>query len=60
MLCKCVDYIKSECLSYPAGLVTDEANEKGGQFCASHLGRSGIRDHHEALGTGFPDAPQTV
>lgn len=46
--------------SYPARLVTDEADEQGGQFCTSHLWRGGIGDHHEALSTGFPDAPQTV
>lgn len=48
------------CVSYPAGLVTDEADEKGGQFCTSHLWGGGIGDHHEALSTGFPDAPQAV
>lgn len=48
------------CMSYPARLVTDEADEQGGQFCTSDLWRGGIGDHHEALGTGFPDAPQTV
>lgn len=48
------------CVSYPARLVTDEADEQGGQFCTSHLWRGTIGDHHEALGTGFPDAPQTV
>lgn len=48
------------CVSYPAGLVTDEADEQGGQFGAPHLWRGGIWDHHEALGTGFPDAPKAV
>lgn len=45
------------CVSYPAGLVTDETDEQGGQFCAPHLWRGGIGDHHEALSAGFPDAP---
>lgn len=30
------------CVSYPAGLVTDEADEQGGQFGAPHLWRGGI------------------
>lgn len=47
-------------MSYPARLVTDEANEQGGQLCTSHLWRGRIGDHHEALCTGFPNAPQTV
>lgn len=45
---------------YPAWLVTDEADEQGGKFCTSHLRGGGIGDHHEALGAGFPDAPQAV
>lgn len=47
-------------MSYPTRLVTDEADKQRGQFCTSHLGGGGIGDHHEALGTGFPDAPQAV
>lgn len=48
------------CVSYPAGLVTDEADEQWGQFRAPHLWRGGVGDHHEALSTGFPDAPKAV
>lgn len=47
-------------MSYPTRLVTDEADKQRGQFYTSHLGGGGIGDHHEALGTGFPDAPQAV
>lgn len=55
-----IQFVHQACVSYPAGLVTDEADEQGGQFCASHLWRCGIGDHHKALSTGFPDAPETV
>lgn len=47
-------------MSYPARLVTDEADEQGWQLWASDLWGGGIGDHHEALGAGFPDAPQAV
>lgn len=47
-------------MSYPTRLVADEADKQRGQFSTSHLWGGGIGDHHEALSTGFPDAPQAV
>lgn len=47
-------------MSYPSWLVTDEADKQRWQICTSHLWTGGIGDHHEALSTGFPDAPQAV
>lgn len=47
-------------LSYPTGLITDEVDEQGWQFWASHLWGGGIWDGHEALSTGFPDAPKGI
>lgn len=47
-------------MSYPTRLVADEADKQRGQFSPSHLWGGGIGDHHEALSTGFPDAPQAV
>ena len=46
--------------SYPARLVTDEADEEGGQFSASHSWGGGVGDDHEALCTRLPDAPQAI
>lgn len=47
-------------MSYPTRLVADEADKQWGKFSTSHLWGGGIGDHHEALSTGFPDAPQAV
>lgn len=47
-------------MPHPTRLVADEVDKQWGQFSTSHLWGGGIGDHHEALGTGFPDAPQAV